>query len=88
MVVPRACSARASASVARTMPWPASTRVAAVQSCPALKYPATAMPSAAGGDVGVVEHDDRGLAAQLEVHPLEVVGGGHGHLPAGPDASR
>src|SRR5215217_6952877 len=40
-----------------------------------------------GGHVGVVEHDHRGLAAQLQVDPLEVVGGGPGDLLAGPDAA-
>ena len=34
------------------------------------------MPSTASVDVGVVEHDDRRLAAELEVHALEVVGRG------------
>ncbi len=37
-----------------------------------------------GRHVGVVEHDDRRLATQFEVHSLEVVGGRAGHLHAGP----
>ena len=35
-------------------------------------------------DVGVVEDDDGGLAAQLQVHPLDVARRGLGHLHAGP----
>ena len=38
-----------------------------------------------GLDVGVVEHDDRGLAAELEVDALERVGGGGGDGLAGAD---
>ena len=66
---------------------PASTRVAAVQSWPALKYPATAIASAAAGHVRVVEHDDRRLAAQFQVDPLEVTGGRDGDLLARPHAA-
>src|SRR5829696_7478400 len=40
-----------------------------------------------GGHVGVVEDDHRGLAAQLQVDPLEVVGGRLGHLLAGANAA-
>ena len=39
-------------------------------------------------DVGVVEHDDRRLAAQLEVDPLEVVPRRRGHLACRPARSR
>ena len=38
-------------------------------------------------DVGVVEHDHRRLAAQLEVHPLERVGRGPGDHLAGGDVA-
>ena len=38
-----------------------------------------------GLDVGVVEDDDRGLAAELEVHALDVVRRALGHLHAGAD---
>ena len=41
-----------------------------------------------GGDVGVVEHDDRRLAAELEVHPLEVARGGARPPPCRPAPSR
>ena len=41
-----------------------------------------------GLDVGVVEHDDRRLAAELEVDPLEVGGGGAGDLHAGAHRAR
>ena len=41
------------------------------------------MPSAAARDVGVLEHDDRRLAAQLQVRPLDVRGGRGGHRLAG-----
>src|SRR4029453_11465552 len=40
-----------------------------------------------GVQVGVVEHDHRRLAAQLQVDALEVVGGGLGDLAAGADAA-
>ena len=39
-------------------------------------------------DVGVVEHDDRRLAAELEVHALEVVGGRLRDLHAGAHRAR
>ena len=39
------------------------------------------------GHVDVVEDEDRRLAAELEVHPLEVLGGGDRDLPAGPHAA-
>ena len=68
------------------MPGPASTRVAAVQSWPALKYPAMAMASAALLDIGVVEDHHRRLAAELEMDPLDVLGGGDGDLAPGPHA--
>ena len=42
-------------------------------------------PLGRGLHVGVVEDHDRGLAAKLEVHALEVVGGGARDLHAGPD---
>ena len=45
------------------------------------------MPSAVELDVGVVEDDDRRLAAELEMDPLQVGGGGRGHLHPGPDAA-
>ena len=65
------------------MPGATRTRVAAVQSWPALKS-AIAMPSG-GLDVGVVEDHDRRLAAQLEVHPLDLRGGAGRDLGAGAD---
>ena len=43
------------------------------------------MPAGGLLDVGVVEDDHRRLAAELEVHPLEVGGGGRGDLHAGAD---
>ena len=48
-----------------------STRVAAVQSWPALKKPADGDALDGPGDVGVVEDDDGRLAAQLQVDALE-----------------
>ena len=59
----------------RTPPARPAPGVAAVQSWPELNVPAILIHSAAGVEVGVVEHDDRRLAAQLEVHPLQRVGG-------------
>ncbi len=39
-------------------------------------------------EVCVVEDDDRGLAAELQVRALEVFGRGLGHLHSGPDGAR
>ena len=61
------------------------TRLADVQSWPALKYPATAIVLGGRLDVGVLEHHDGGLAAELEVDPLDVRGRGRGHRDAGAD---
>ena len=36
-----------------------------------------------GGDVGIVEHHDRRLAAEFEVHALQALRGRRGHLHAG-----
>ena len=51
------------------------TRVAAVQSWPAVPVAGEAERLGREVDVGVVEDDDRGLAAELEVEPLDGVGG-------------
>ena len=40
-----------------------------------------------GVEVGVVEDDDRGLAAELEMGALDAGGGGLEHLPAGADVA-
>ena len=80
--IPLAASASAATNSSWT-PGPASTRVAAVQSWPALKSPAPAMPSAAFSMSASSKTIDRRLAAELEVHPLEVGRRRLGDLHAG-----
>ena len=58
------------------MPGRRSRGIAAVQSWPEFQYPNVAHARDDRVEVGVVEHDDRRLAAELEVHPLERVGRG------------
>ncbi len=50
--------------------------MAAVQSWPVLSKPAISHRWRPRLEIGIVEHDHRGLAAELEMDPLEVVGGG------------
>ena len=69
------------------MPGVAITRAAAVQSWPELQKLAIRRPAATCGRVGVVEDDDRRLAAELEVHALEAVGRGARDPLAGRDAA-
>src|ERR1700744_4710831 len=52
---------------------------------PGVEVPGPGDALGGGLDVGVIEHDDRGLAAQFEVDLLQIVGGGLGHLDARPD---
>ena len=58
-------------------------RVAAVQSWPELKKPASLTRLGHGGQVGVVEHDHRRLAAELEMDALDGLRRGRGDLLAG-----
>ena len=54
-----------------------------MQAWPWLWKMAQAEPLTAAGEVGVVEHDVGALAAELELHLLQVAGGGLHDAPAG-----
>ena len=59
-----------------------------MQAWPWLWKMAKAEPLTAAGEVGVVEDDVGALAAELELHPLEVAGRGLDDAPARRRSSR
>ena len=63
------------------------TRVAAVQSWPALKNPCGGDALDRSGDVGVVEHDHGSLATKFEMQPLEAVRGRFGNFHPRPNGT-
>ena len=64
------------------------SRVVIAQPWPAWMQAVNAVAPATDGDVGVVEHDRGGLAAELEEHLLQRRRGGGHDRPAGRRSSR
>ena len=63
-------------------------RFAQMQVWPALRNFEAIVPSMAAVEVGVVEDDERGVAAELQREPLDLVGARRGSAPCRPRSSR